>query len=218
VSIRVEIAGVTVRLFGERRDAINEANARTRLRDQQHHEMKIQLGYLVKNVVTGEFFDATGPLPEKVMDALLGKFIVICREDRDPDGTLGRFALATHQVFDSEEEAHKYALGVSSSREPMVIPGQFDRLRLTNPAKVRSEETPVQRDLSFISEAYALIDQLLVRWEKAGIKMSVVPQDLTQLFSMRDYLLSARETLRTRKPVQDTIASFYKASRDRESP
>jgi hypothetical protein len=131
MSVRVEIAGVTVRLFQERRDAITEANARTRLRDQQHREVKVQLGYLVRNIITNDFFDTVGPIPQKAVDALLGKFIVICRDDREPDGTQGRYALATRQVFHTEEDATKYAEGISSSREPLVIPGQFDQLRLS---------------------------------------------------------------------------------------
>lgn len=59
----------------------------------------------------------------------MNTFIVIAREDREPDGTQGRYTLATRQVFHIEEEATKYAEGISSSREPLVIPGRFDQLR-----------------------------------------------------------------------------------------
>ena len=60
------------------------------------------------------------------------KFIVICREDKDPyDGEAGkgRYTLATRQVFLSEKDADEFAKGINSSREPLVIPGRFHELR-----------------------------------------------------------------------------------------
>jgi hypothetical protein len=56
-------------------------------------------------------------------------YVVIAREDRQADGTQGRYTLATRAVFKTEQEAKDYADGISSSREPMVIPGRFGQLR-----------------------------------------------------------------------------------------
>jgi len=56
-------------------------------------------------------------------------FVVIAREDRQENGSQGRYTLATRAVFKTEQEAKDYADGISSSREPMVIPGRFKQLR-----------------------------------------------------------------------------------------
>lgn len=56
-------------------------------------------------------------------------FIVICRADRQEDGTKGDYELATRRVFESQIAANKFAAGISSSREPLVILGEFDNLR-----------------------------------------------------------------------------------------
>jgi len=56
-------------------------------------------------------------------------FVVIAREDRTPVGTPGRYTLATRTIFKTVKEAEDYASGISTSREPMVIPGRFNQLR-----------------------------------------------------------------------------------------
>lgn len=56
-------------------------------------------------------------------------YVVIAREDRQPDGSPGRYTLATRATFKSEEAALSYAAGISSSREPLVVPGRFGELR-----------------------------------------------------------------------------------------
>lgn len=48
--------------------------------------------------------------------------IVICR-DR------GKYELATRTVFEDETAAETYAATISTSRDPMVIPGDFTNLR-----------------------------------------------------------------------------------------
>ncbi len=57
------------------------------------------------------------------------KFIVIAREDRKEDNSLGRYTLATRRVFYSEEAALEYADSLGQSRDAVVIPGRFDELR-----------------------------------------------------------------------------------------
>lgn len=61
-------------------------------------------------------------------------YIVVCRDDRDPDGTPGGYCLATRATFESAAEAERYAATVSPSREPLVIAGRFHQLRLPRPA------------------------------------------------------------------------------------
>ena len=55
-------------------------------------------------------------------------WIVICRDSSPP--TLGGYTLATRRVFTSQEAAEQYASTVASSRMPMVVDGDFSRLRL----------------------------------------------------------------------------------------
>jgi hypothetical protein len=50
---------------------------------------------------------------------------VICRGDRFPDGTPGDWELATQQVFPSQVAAREYAAGVSPSRRPVVVFGDW---------------------------------------------------------------------------------------------
>lgn len=69
------------------------------------------------------------PPSKQVHDLGDEAYVVIARDDRNPDGTQGRYSLATRAIFKSESEAKDYAVGISSSREPMVIPGHFDQLR-----------------------------------------------------------------------------------------
>jgi hypothetical protein len=60
------------------------------------------------------------------------KFIVICREDKDPyDGEQGkgRYTLATRQVFFLEKDAEEFAKGINPSRDPLVVPGLYHQLR-----------------------------------------------------------------------------------------
>jgi len=49
------------------------------------------------------------------------KYITICREDRQEDGTPGSYVLATRQVFDTLEEAQRHIEPISASREPQVV-------------------------------------------------------------------------------------------------
>ena len=56
-------------------------------------------------------------------------YLVIAREDRQPDGEKGRYTLATRRVFETEAAATDYAVGISSSREPLVVPGCYNQLR-----------------------------------------------------------------------------------------
>ena len=57
-------------------------------------------------------------------------YIVICREDVCEDGSKGRYSLATRHVFQDEKYAQVYASGISSSREAIVVPGNYNELRL----------------------------------------------------------------------------------------
>ncbi|OHD23798.1 MAG: hypothetical protein A2Y38_17055 [Spirochaetes bacterium GWB1_59_5] len=54
--------------------------------------------------------------------------IVVCREDRKPDGTKGDYTLATRTVFENAVAAQRYAGGISDSRDPIVVPGDFEGL------------------------------------------------------------------------------------------
>jgi len=59
------------------------------------------------------------------------QFIVICRADRNPwmPDVPGRYELATREVFTNEYRAELYWQGISSSREPMIVRGDFEHLR-----------------------------------------------------------------------------------------
>ncbi len=48
-------------------------------------------------------------------------YYVICRGDTRPDGSKGKYVLATSRNFNSWSEADTYAGTVSSSREPKVL-------------------------------------------------------------------------------------------------
>lgn len=50
-------------------------------------------------------------------------YCVICRLDREPDGTKGRYALTrtSSQPFSSLKEAKAYASTINPSREPIVL-------------------------------------------------------------------------------------------------
>jgi hypothetical protein len=57
-------------------------------------------------------------------------FVVIARDDAHPDGTKGRYSLCTRTVFFSEKTATEYLAGISPSREPVVVPGDWAHLRV----------------------------------------------------------------------------------------
>lgn len=66
-------------------------------------------------------------------------FVVICREDSTPPDPghspdcecvrPGPYTLATRQVFPTREAARAYAEGISPSREPIVVSGDWVGLR-----------------------------------------------------------------------------------------
>lgn len=56
-------------------------------------------------------------------------WIVICRADRKEDGSAGDYELATRKVFETRYAAETYMAGISESREPLVIQGDFRGLR-----------------------------------------------------------------------------------------
>jgi hypothetical protein len=58
--IEVRIKRIPIVPYEERRAAISEGNRRTREAAQQHEPFKYAGGWLVKNIVTREFFDANG--------------------------------------------------------------------------------------------------------------------------------------------------------------
>lgn len=45
---------------------------------------------------------------------------VLCRDDRQPDGSLGPYAMSS-RVFDDAQMARTWAMGMSSSRFPLVV-------------------------------------------------------------------------------------------------
>jgi hypothetical protein len=56
-------------------------------------------------------------------------YVVICRDDVDANGKPGHYTLATRQMFKTYERANEYCDGISSSREPLIIPGRWADLR-----------------------------------------------------------------------------------------
>lgn len=64
------------------------------------------------------------------------EYVVICREDRKPDGTKGRYVLGTRTVFTNEEQAECYAKTIHGSREPIVVPGRWEDLRFGPPTNI----------------------------------------------------------------------------------
>lgn len=60
------------------------------------------------------------------------RFIVVCRSDRNADGSPGAYELATRRVFPTAEAAQEYAAGVSGSRAPIVVGGDFAALILAS--------------------------------------------------------------------------------------
>lgn len=74
------------------------------------------------------------------------KYITICREDRQEDGTPGSYVLATRQVFDTLEEAQRHIEPISASREPLVIPGDFANLRFAKTGPFRTGRGAVSYD------------------------------------------------------------------------
>lgn len=62
-------------------------------------------------------------------------FVVLCRADRTESGEKGRYELATRQVFESEAAAAAYAASLSSSRDPVIVPGGWSELRCATPGE-----------------------------------------------------------------------------------
>ena len=59
--------------------------------------------------------------PYNRTDIAQGRWVVLCREDRQfPSDEKGRYALATSSGFYTEQDARHYAAGISPSREPLV--------------------------------------------------------------------------------------------------
>ena len=56
-------------------------------------------------------------------------FLVVCREDRKENGEKGAYTLATRTVFVTQGAAEEYLDGISTSRDPFVVSGDFDGLR-----------------------------------------------------------------------------------------
>jgi hypothetical protein len=56
-------------------------------------------------------------------------FIVICREDKKEDGSLGDYSLVTRTIFPNKGAAEKFAAGCASEREAIVVGGRFTELR-----------------------------------------------------------------------------------------
>ncbi len=67
----------------------------------------------------------------------------------------------------------------------------------------------MKSDLELVSEAYTAIAAVTDRWSALGIPLSVLPQDLSRLFIVDSYLLSAQERLKDPR-VQETIKAFAK--------
>lgn len=66
----------------------------------------------------------------------------------------------------------------------------------------------MKTDLELVSEAFEAIKTVVERWEKAKVQTIALPQDLGQLFPVCDYLLSARERLKS-PTTQETLQAFY---------
>jgi hypothetical protein len=50
-----------------------------------------------------------------------GTFMIVCRDDTQPDGTKGKFVLATRRTFKDMFKALKYGQSISPAREPKVL-------------------------------------------------------------------------------------------------
>lgn len=55
------------------------------------------------------------------------KFLVVCTDDKR--GGKSAYYLATRRVFNTYDEAEKYAATISESRDPVVVEGDFANLR-----------------------------------------------------------------------------------------
>jgi len=49
------------------------------------------------------------------------KYVVVAREDRQPDGSKGPYTICSRRIFATRREAEVYASHVSPSREPIVV-------------------------------------------------------------------------------------------------
>lgn len=67
VTNKVVLGGVNVRLFVERKDAINMANRLTGLYQEQHEPIRLEGGWLVRKAVQPSIqYDADGKLPAEL--------------------------------------------------------------------------------------------------------------------------------------------------------
>ncbi|HEY6207515.1 MAG TPA: hypothetical protein VIW28_00520 [Gemmatimonadales bacterium] len=48
-------------------------------------------------------------------------YTVLCRADRKPDGSKGRYEVARSEPFETLDAAVTYARGISESREPRIV-------------------------------------------------------------------------------------------------
>lgn len=117
MSIRLVIAGTTLRLFSTRDRA-----ARVGTPCEVYPQ-----GFLAKK--DGVFWDDAGSISEELAHQILETYVVIGREDRKPLGEPGDYSLVTRQTFYTREAAAKYAATVHSSRAPIVVFGRFFDLR-----------------------------------------------------------------------------------------
>lgn len=58
--------------------------------------------------------------PYNRTDIAPGRWVVLCRGDRQPDGTPGKYVLATSSGFPTPEDARHYLDSISPSREPLI--------------------------------------------------------------------------------------------------
>lgn len=63
--------------------------------------------------------------PYNRVDIAPGRWVVLCRKDRQEDDTPGKYILATSSGFLTEADAQHYADSCSPAREPLLakIPG-----------------------------------------------------------------------------------------------
>ena len=64
------------------------------------------------------------------MYARVVTYVVVCRDDRKPDGSKGDYTLATRRAFALREDAEAYARGLSESLDPIVVRVDYSALRV----------------------------------------------------------------------------------------
>jgi len=77
-------------------------------------------------------------------------FVVICRADRDIGGNPGEYVLTTRRVFNTREDAQRYADGCAPSRDAIVVSGRWHQLRLGED----EEEEEWEPETGYDSDAY----------------------------------------------------------------